>query len=209
MRAPVAIAAALLLALPAHAVTLRVSAAALERTLRNQVFKSPVPPGKSPRRYLRGDAAHPCSVFLDTPSIAFSPHIDGQEDRIVVTVHTHATFGKQIRNFCLGVPISLESQVSFIPEAEGESIGFRDARIEHVSGNEELNSLLQPFLAGRLPAEMKINAANLMRTLLVRAPDSTGYTLTLDTLNLHTMSIQTDPAGQALVVDLDADIHVN
>ena len=52
---------------------------------------------------------------------------------------------------------------------------------------------------------MKINAADLMRKLLVRAPDSTGYTLTLTRLQLHSMSVY----GPAIVVDLDADIKVD
>jgi hypothetical protein len=43
-----------------------------------------------------------------------------------------------------------------------------------------------------------------MRTLLVKAPDSTGYTLTLTSLKLHSMQVD----GQDLVVDLDAAIRV-
>ena len=188
----------------ADAITLRVSAPALERSLKRQVFTAPGSNGKPERRYLRGDPTKPCSAYVDDPHITFR-HVEGGEDRIVVSVHTHATFGKRVKNFCLGIPISIESEVSFIPVAEGESIGFRDARIEHASNTEELNVLLEPFLASRLPAEMKVNAAKIMRTLLVRAPDSTGYTLTLTTLQLHSMQVD----GQALVVDLDAEISVD
>ena len=52
---------------------------------------------------------------------------------------------------------------------------------------------------------MKVNAANLLRTLLVRAPDSTGYTVTLTSLKLHSMTV----ADQALIVDLDAEVRVD
>ena len=207
----------LLTALPAHAVTLRISAAALERALRRQVFTSPGSDGKPSRHYLRGNPQQPCSVYAEDPHLTFlhpatsaglaaTPTTGfAEQDRIVVTVRTHARFGKAIKGFCLGVPVSIESQVSFIPEAQGESIGFRDARIDHASSNAELNTLLEPFLAHRLPAELKINAANLMRTLLVRAPDTTGYTLTLQTLNLRSMQVE----NQSLVVDLDAEIQVD
>ena len=215
----------ILAALPAHAITLRVSAPALERTLRNQLFTTPGPDGKLTRHYLRGNPQQPCSVYLDEPHLTFVHPVTSvgvaadpsttltEPDRIVVSVRTHARFGKAVKGFCLGVPISLESQVSFVPEAEGESIGFHDARVDHISNNAELNALLVPFLSRRLPAEMKINAANLMRTLLVRAPDQTGYTLTLQRLELHSMSIQTPsdaPAQPAvLLIDLDAEIKVD
>ena len=166
MRRILPFAACLLFAtLPARAVTLRISAAALERALRRQVFTSAGADSKPSRHYLRGNPQQPCSVYADEPHIAF--------------LH--------------------------IPDADGESIGFREARIHNAINNAELNTLLEPFLAHRLPAEMTVNAANLMRTLLVRAPDATGYNLTLLTLNLHSMSVQ----DQSLLVDLDADIRVD
>jgi hypothetical protein len=51
---------------------------------------------------------------------------------------------------------------------------------------------------------MKVNAADLMRKLLVKAPDSTGYTLTLEKLELHSMQVD----GDVLVVNLDANFRV-
>ena len=189
----------LLVTLPAHAIELRVSAPALERTLKNQVFTTlPPKPDLPNRRYLRGNGTSGCSVFADSPQVSFA------DDRIVVKVHTHANFGASIHGKCFGVWINTESIVSFIPEAEGESIGFRDVRIDKLTDSKELNVLLEPFLAKKLPAEMKVNAADMMRTLLVRAPDATGYTLTLTTLKLHSMQVE----QQELVVDLDASIKV-
>ena len=225
---------ALVLAVPAGAVELQVSAPALERTLQHQVFTSPGPDGKPSRHYLRGDPTKPCSVYVDNAHLSFRhmvppvvtnppvgsagvdapgapvlpptppPDMPVAEDRIVVSVTTHAKFGKAVKGFCLGIPITIESQVSFVPEAEGESIGFRDARIDHASNNAELNALLEPFLARRLPSELKVNAANLLRTLLVRSPDSTGYTVTLLALDIKTMRV----ADQVLLVDLDASMKV-
>ena len=64
---------------------------------------------------------------------------------------------------------------------------------------------LVPFLAKKMPAEMKVNAADLMRTLLVRSPDSTGYVLTLQELTLHSMQVD----QQQLVVNLDASMRVD
>jgi len=180
----------------ASAIEVRVTAPALERTLRRQVFNQADGNGKLDRHYLRGNSTKGCSVYADDPHVTFV------DDRMVVKIKTHAKlgFGKS----CFGISVSAESEVSFIPEAEGEVVGFRDARIDHLSDNKELNLLLEPFLSKKLPQEMKVNAAELMRTLLVKAPDSTGYVLTLTRLKLHSMLIQ----GQDLVVDLDADIRV-
>jgi hypothetical protein len=187
---------ACLAAVPARAIEVRISAPALERTLQRQVFNQADPDGKLDRHYLRGSGDKGCAVYADDPHVTFV------DDRVVVQVKTHAHlgFGKS----CFGLSISTESEVSFIPEAEGESVGFRDARIDHITDNKELNALLAPFLQKKLPQEMKVNAADLMRTLLVKAPDSTGYTLTLTQLKLHSMQV----SGDALVVDLDASIKV-
>lgn len=182
----------------AHAVEVRVSAGALERTLQNQLFTSPAPDGHGHRFYLRGKAESGCATYLDDPHVTF------KDDRVVVRMQTHAKLGSSVHGSCVGVTLSTEAEVSFIPQAEGESIGFRDARIEHFSNNKQLDFLLEPFLANKLPAQMKVNAADLMRTLLVHAPDSTGYRLTLDNLKLHSMQV----LEQTLVVDLDALVRV-
>ena len=180
----------------ARAIEVRVTAPALERTLQRQVFNQPDAEGRLNRHYLRGDATKGCSIYVDDPHVVF------RDDRVVVTVKTHARigFGKS----CFGISVSTTSEVSFIPQAEEEIVGFRDAKIDHLSDNKELNLLLEPFLAKKMPQEMKINAATLMRTLLVKSPDSTGYTLTLTRLKLHSMLVE----GTDLIVDLDADIRV-
>jgi hypothetical protein len=187
----------LVLAPAAHAIEVRVTAPALERTLERHVFHQAGPDGKLDRHYLRGSAAKGgCSIYSDEPHVMF------KDDRVYVTVKTHAKLGFG-RN-CFGISVSAESEVSFIPEAQGESVGFRDARIEHLSSNKEVDLLLEPFLQKKLPQEMTVNAADLIRKLLVRSPDSTDYLFTLEMLQLHSLRVD----GQDLVVDLDANFRV-
>ena len=196
----------LLLTLPlttagrARATEVRVSAGALERTLRTQLFTAipPDAPGQ-PRYYMRGDLHSPCFVYADTPQVEF------RDDRVVVHVHTRARIGTPLHGTCLGLTLSTDAEVSFVPVVEAESIGFRDARIERLSESKELNFLLVPFLSRKLPAQMSINAAELMRKLLSRSPEQTGYTFALSSLKLHSMLVQEN----ALTLDLDANLHVD
>jgi len=67
-----------------------------------------------------------------------------------------------------------------------------------------MNFLLEPFLSHKLPSQMKLNAADLIRKLLSQSFASTGYTITLDMLKLHSMMVDHD----ALVVDLDAGMSI-
>ena len=179
---------------PVQAIEVKISPQALERTLRAQLFN-----GADGRYYMRGDGASACFVYADNPHISF------HDDRIVVHVHTRAKLGTALRGSCVGVTLSTDADVSFIPEAEGESIGFRDARIEHLSESRELNFLLVPFLSRKLASEMKVNAAELMRKLLVHSADTTGYALSLRSLKLHSMLVE----GKSLTLDLDADMTVD
>ena len=43
------------------------------------------------------------------------------------------------------------AEVSMVPDAEGETIGFRDARLEHVGESKKLNFLLMPFMSRQIP----------------------------------------------------------
>ena len=120
----------LLSASTASAIEVKVSSQALERTLRTQLFNGP-----QGRYYMRGDATSACYVYAD------SPHVTFVQDRIVVHVHAKAKFGTAVHGACIGVSLTTEADVSLIPEAEEESIGFRDARIERLSESKELNFL--------------------------------------------------------------------
>ncbi len=74
MRASAFTAVSLLaLSLPARAIEVRVSAPALERTLRAQLFTVPppnAPPNAKPERYyLKGSPTSPCNTYADDPHI--------------------------------------------------------------------------------------------------------------------------------------------
>ena len=178
----------------ARAIEVKVSAQALERTLRTQLFNGP-----EGRYYMHGNATSPCSAYAEDPHVTF------KEDRVVVHVRTHSKLGKSIGGNCIGVSLSTESDVSVVPQAEGESVGFRDAKIEKISESQELNFLLEPFLSRKLPSQMKMNAADLIRKLLSQSLTSTGYTLALDSLKLHSMQVDHD----ALVIDVDAGFSLD
>ena len=180
-------------AVPGRAVELRVSRQALQRTLRQQLFSGP-----GGRYYLRGTAQSACPVYAEDPQITFV------QDRIVVRMKTHARLGKAVRGACLGIALSPTSEVSMTPEGEGETLGFRDARLEHVSENREINFLLAPFLSRTVPANMKVNAADLLRKALADSTANSGYKVTLARLKIH--SVQID--GDDVVIDADGVLSV-
>jgi hypothetical protein len=178
----------------ASAIEVSVSALAIERTLQTQLFNGP-----QGRYYIRGNATSACYVYAE------SPHVTFVQDRIVVHVHAKAKLGTAVHGTCIGVSLTTNTDVSLIPEAEEESIGFRDARIEKLSESKELNFLLEPFLSHQLPAQMKMNAAVLMRQLLSHSAETTGYALSLSSLKLHSLLVE----GNSLVMDADAALKVD
>ncbi|HUV68373.1 MAG TPA: hypothetical protein VMW15_01840 [Terracidiphilus sp.] len=178
---------------PSGAVEMRVSRDAMERTLKQQLFAGP-----DGRYYLKGSPRSACSTYAEDPRLTFV------EDRIVVRVKTHALLGKSVRGACLGLPLSVPAEVSLSPEAEGETIGFRDARLDRVSDQKELNFLLSPFLSHQIPASMKVNAADLLRKALAGSTATSGYKVTLDRLKIHSVQIE----GDTLVVDVDGALSV-
>ena len=177
----------------AGAVELKVSRDALERTLKQQLFNGP-----DGRYYLKGNAQSACYVYAENPKLKFV------EDRIVVQLKTHARLGKAVGGACLGIALHLPAEVSLAPDGEGETIGFRDARVDRVSNHEEFNFILSPFLSHQVPGSMKVNAADLLRKALEGSTATSGYKVTLDRLKIH--SIQLD--GDSLIVDADGDISV-
>jgi len=178
----------------ARAIEVKVSSQVLERTLRAQLFNSP-----DGRYYMHGDATTPCSVYAEDPHVSFVG------ERVVVQVRTHAKLGKALAGKCIGISLTTDAVVSMVPDAEGESVGFRDAKLEKVSDSKELNFLLEPFLSRKLPSQMKVNAADMMRKLLAQSVPSTGYALTLDSLMMHSMLV----ANNLLTIDVDATMSVN
>ncbi len=179
--------------LPVHAVELKVSREALERTLKQQLFSGP-----NGRFYLKGTERSACSVYADDAKVTFI------QDRIVVKVKTRARMGKSVGGSCLGISLSPTAEVSVAPYGEGESIGFRDAQLLKVSDQRELNFLLTPFLSQQVPSSMKVDAADLLRKALEGSTGSSGYKVSLERLKVHSMQIHAD----TLVVDVDGDISV-
>jgi hypothetical protein len=176
-----------------RAVELNVSREALERTLKQQLFSGP-----NGRYYLKGNAQSPCSIYAEDAHMSFV------QDRIVVRLKTHARLGRQMGGSCLGIALSLPAEVSVAPDAEGETIGFRDARVDKVSDHQELNFVLTPFLRRQIPSSMKLNAADLLRKALAGSTASSGYKVSLQKLKIHSMQIQ----GDDLVVDVDGDVSI-
>lgn len=178
----------------AHAIEIKISAQALERTLSQQLFT-----GTEGRYYIRGDEHSACFVYADQPKVTFV------QDRIVVHVHTHSKLGTSLRGTCLGLGLSPEADVSVLPDAQGENIGFRDARVENLSESKELNFFLVPFLSRKLPQKMTVNMADLLRKLLSKSGESTGYEMALDELRIHSMQV----SGDRLIVDFDGQLAVH
>jgi hypothetical protein len=175
------------------AVEMKVSRDAIERTLKQQLFG-----GLNGRYYLKGNPQSACSTFAEDPKLTFV------QDRIVVRVKTYGRLGKAVRGTCLGLPLSVPAEVSLAPDAEGETIGFRDARVDRVSDQKELNFLLAPFLSHQIPSSMKVNAADLLRKALEGSTATSGYKVTLDRLKIHSVQI----SGDTLIVDVDGDLSV-
>ena len=182
-----------LAALPCRAAELKVSRAALERTLKQQLFSGP-----DGRYFLKGSAQSACSVYAE------DAHLDFVQDRIVVRVKTHAKLGKGVGGACLGISLAPVAEVSLAPFGEGETIGFRDAQVVKVSDQRELNFLLAPFLGRQVPRSMRVDAAELLRKALAGSTASSGYKVTVDRLKVHSVQVE----GDDLVVDVDGDIRV-
>ena len=176
-----------------RAVELTVSRDALERTLKQQLFNGP-----DGRYYLKGNAKSGCSISAEDAKLSFV------QDRIMVQIKTHARLGRSVGGACLGIALTVPAEVSLLPDAEGESIGFRDARLDKVSDRKEINFVLAPFLRHQVPTSMKVNAADLLRKALAGSAASTGYKVTLARLKIHSIVVQ----GDSLVVDVDADFNI-
>lgn len=179
-------------AVPANAIEINISSQALERTLNKQLFT------QDGKYYFKGKPGSACYAYAEDPKVNFNG------DRVVVHVKAHAKLGTSLHGACLGVVLNTEGDVSVLPDGEGETIGFRDARVEHLSESRELNFFLEPFLSRKLPQQMKVNAAELLRQVLSKSMETTGYNMTLDTLKIHSLQVQ----GPDLAVDVDGNLSV-
>lgn len=178
---------------PALGVELKVSRAALQRTLQQQLFG-----GAAGRAYLKGSTQTPCFVYAEDPEVRF------ESGRIVVRMKTHARVGTSVRGACLGLSLAPVSEVSVEPDGEGETLGFRNARLERISDQHELNFILAPFLSHTVPASMRVNAADLLRKALAGSTATSGYKVSLERLKIHSVQI----VGDDVVIDADGDLSV-
>lgn len=178
---------------PSRGVELTVSREALERTLKHQLYGGP-----DGRYYLKGNAQSGCFISTEDPHLAF------EQGRIVVKVKTRARLGTMVGGSCLGVTVALPAEVSLAPEADGETIGFKDARLDKVSDRGEINFVLAPFLRGKVPKSMTVNAADLMRKALAGSTAASGYKVDLQRLKIQSVQV----VGDKLVVNADVDLNV-
>jgi hypothetical protein len=176
----------------ANAIEINISSQALERTLNKQLFT------QDGKYYFRGKPGSACYAYAEDPKVSFNG------DRVVIHVKAHAKLGTTLHGACLGVALNTEADVSVLPDGTGETIGFRDARVERLSESRELNFFLVPFLSSKLPQQMKVNAADLLRQVLSKSIETTGYDMQLDALKIHSMQV----TGPNLAVDVDGDLSV-
>src|ERR1700744_6044321 len=108
--------------LPCRAVELRVGRNAQQRSLKQQLFGNP-----DKRYFLKGGPHSACSVYADDAELSF------MQDRIIVRVKTLARLGPAVQGACLGISLAPTFEVSVEPYGEGETIGFRNARMIKVS----------------------------------------------------------------------------
>lgn len=177
----------------AQAGQFKVSSSALERTLKARLFSTP-----DGRYYLRGDAASPCNVYVEHPQLSLSG------DRILVRVHTAGTYGKKVGGHCVGFPVSMNTTISLAPMVKGETLGVEDARIDKLSNSAEVNFILSPFLNKKLPNNIQINAATMLRDTLTRSTEASGFPVTLERLELRSVHA----TDRYVLVEFDSDMRV-
>jgi hypothetical protein len=99
----------------------------------------------------------------------------------------------------------MNTVISLAPSAEGETVGVTDARMDRVSDSAELNFILTPFLSHKLPNNIKINAAAMLREILTKSTETSGYPLTLERLEIRHVHI----TDNFLVVNYDSDMRID
>ena len=177
----------------AHAVELKVARQAIDRTMRQQLFS-----GQYGRYYIKGTPQTPCYTYAESPQLIFA------QGRVAVQLHIVAKVGKTFGSSCLGFTLNLPAQVSLVPDAQGESVGFRDARLDKLSDQKELNFILMPFLSHQVPSSMRVNAGEMLRKALASSTATSGYKIALDKLEIRSIDVQ----PEFLVVNGDGTISV-
>jgi hypothetical protein len=177
-----------------YAADFKVSSGALERTLKARLFNTP-----DGRYYMRGDSKSPCNLYAEDPHLSFAG------DRILVRLHTGGWYGKQIAGHCVGFGVSMNTVISLAPTADGESIGVADAKLDRLSDSNEVNFILKPFFSNRLPSEIKMNAAMMLREILTKSTETSGYPVSLDKLQMRSAHI----VDNYLIVDYESNMRID
>jgi len=103
-----------------------------------------------------------------------------------------------------GKPHSMNTVISLAPSVEGETVGVTDARMDRLSDSSEVNFILSPFLSHKLPNNIKINAATMLREILTKSTETSGYPLTLERLDIRQVRV----GEKFLVVNYDSDMRI-
>lgn len=99
----------------------------------------------------------------------------------------------------------MNTVISLAPTTEGETIGVTDARMDRLSDSAELNFILSPFLTHKLPNNIKINAATMLREILTKSTETSGFPLTLEKLDLRQVRV----TDKFLIVSYDSDMRID
>jgi hypothetical protein len=79
-----------------------------------------------------------------------------------------------------------------------------DAKLDRLSDSSELNFILTPFLSRKVPANVTINAATMLRDILTRSTEASGFPLTLERLEIRQVHV----TDKFLIVDYDSDMRI-
>lgn len=181
----------LILASPVAAVQLQVSAGALERVLREQLFHGS-------RYYVRGTPQSACFAYVEDPRVALAG------PRIVVKIKATARLGVSAAGTCVGVPVASDADVSVLPVAVQDRLEFRDARIDRWYSLGPWATLFSPFLQRQVPRTLNADVGMLLRQLLGQSRNLTGYALELKQLNIRSAGVR----NGALALELDGALDV-
>ncbi len=185
---------ALLLPLPAGALDLTVGPQPLQHALLRQLFAAP-----DGRYYLHGNRTSSCFLFAQNPQLHFAGN------RIVLDLHLEGKIGSSFGGQCIGFKWAGDGELSMLPQAQDQQIGFTDVRVEHLTGDNGLDQLLGPLLSARVPANLKVNAASLIDKMLRSASTRSGENITLDHLVIPALAVQ----DNALHLSIEGNVAIH
>jgi len=94
---------------------------------------------------------------------------------------------------------------SSAPGAGGETIVFRDERLDHLTDNKEIDFVLSPFPLRQVPLSRKMKSAGLSRKAQAASSAISGCKIAHDRLKVHSIVIQVGALG----LDVDGDLSMD